>query len=124
MLRRLKTDRSIIADLPEKIEMHVLCNLTREQASLYQAVVDDMLDRLEKAKTGIERMGVISGSMMKLKQVCNHPAHFLGDGSRLDADRSGKLARLEEILEEITAAGERPWSSPSSPRWAPCSRPT
>ncbi|HEU5448639.1 MAG TPA: DEAD/DEAH box helicase [Acidimicrobiia bacterium] len=107
VLRRLKTDRSIIADLPEKIEMHVLCNLTREQASLYQAVVDDMLDRIEKAKSGIERMGVISGSMMKLKQVCNHPAHFLRDGSRLDAARSGKLARLEEILEEIFAAGER-----------------
>jgi len=107
VLRRLKTDRSIIADLPEKIEMHVLCNLTREQASLYQAVVDDMLERIEQAKTGIERMGVISGSMMKLKQVCNHPAHFLRDGSRLDAARSGKLARLEEILEEITAAGER-----------------
>ena len=107
VLRRLKTDRSIIADLPEKIEMHVLCNLTREQASLYQAVVDDMLDRIEKAKTGIARMGVISGSMMKLKQVCNHPAHFLRDGSRLDAARSGKLARLEEILEEITEAGER-----------------
>jgi SNF2 family DNA or RNA helicase len=107
VLRRLKTDRSIIADLPDKIEMHVLCNLTREQASLYRAVVDDMLDRIEKAKTGIERMGIISGSMMKLKQVCNHPAHFLGDGSRLDGDRSGKLARLEEVLEEITAAGER-----------------
>ncbi len=107
VLRRLKTDRSIIADLPEKIEMHVLCNLTREQASLYQAVVDDMLDRIEQAKTGIQRMGVISGSMMKLKQVCNHPAHFLRDGSRLDAARSGKLARLEEILEEITGAGER-----------------
>ena len=107
VLRRLKTDRSIIADLPDKIEMHVLCNLTREQASLYRAVVDDMLDRVDKAKTGIERMGIISGSMMKLKQVCNHPAHFLADGSRLDGDRSGKLARLEEVLEEITAAGER-----------------
>src|SRR5207245_687429 len=70
-------------------------------------VVDDMLERVEGAKTGIERMGVISGSMMKLKQVCNHPAHFLADGSRLDGGRSGKLARLEEILEEITAAGER-----------------
>jgi non-specific serine/threonine protein kinase len=107
VLRRLKTDRSIIADLPDKIEMHVLCNLTREQASLYRAVVDDMLDRIETSKTGIERMGIISGSMMKLKQVCNHPAHFLGDGSRLDGSRSGKLARLEEILEEVTSAGER-----------------
>jgi hypothetical protein len=107
VLRRLKTDRSIIADLPDKIEMHVLCNLTREQASLYRAVVDDMLDRVEQAKSGIERMGIISSSMMKLKQVCNHPAHFLADGSRLDGDRSGKLARLEEVLEEVTAAGER-----------------
>jgi SNF2 family DNA or RNA helicase len=107
VLRRLKTDRSIIADLPDKIEMHVLCNLTREQASLYRAVVDNMLDRVEQARSGIERMGIISGSMMKLKQVCNHPAHFLADGSRLDGDRSGKLARLEEVLEEVTAAGER-----------------
>ncbi|MGH8999109.1 MAG: DEAD/DEAH box helicase, partial [Acidimicrobiia bacterium] len=107
VLRRLKTDRSIIADLPDKVEMNVLCNLTREQASLYQAVVDEMLAKIEQAATGIERMGIISGSMMKLKQVCNHPAHFLGDGSRLGGARSGKLARLEETLEEITASGER-----------------
>ncbi|MGH9039322.1 MAG: DEAD/DEAH box helicase, partial [Acidimicrobiia bacterium] len=105
-LRRLKTDKAIIADLPDKIEMKVLTNLTREQASLYQAVVDDMLARIEAAGTGIERMGIISASMMKLKQVCNHPAHLLGDGSRL-AGRSGKLARLEEILEEVTGGGER-----------------
>ncbi len=107
VLRRLKTDRSIIADLPDKVEMNVLCNLTREQASLYQAVVDEMLAKIEQAATGIERMGIISGSMMKLKQVCNHPAHVLGDGSRLGGARSGKLARLEETLEEITASGER-----------------
>ena len=107
VLRRLKTDRSIIADLPDKVEMTVLCNLTREQASLYQAVVDEMLVRIGQATTGIERMGIISGSMMKLKQVCNHPAHFLADGSRLGGARSGKLARLEEILEEVTASGER-----------------
>ena len=107
VLRRLKTDRSIIADLPDKVEMNVLCNLTREQASLYQAVVDEMLAKIDEATTGIERMGIISGSMMKLKQVCNHPAHFLRDGSRLGGARSGKLARLEETLEEITASGER-----------------
>ena len=105
-LRRLKTDRAIITDLPDKIEMKVLTNLTREQASLYQAVVDDMLVRLETAEAGIERMGIISASMIKLKQVCNHPAHLLGDGSRLPG-RSGKLARLDELLEEITAGGER-----------------
>ncbi|MGH8993631.1 MAG: DEAD/DEAH box helicase, partial [Acidimicrobiia bacterium] len=107
VLRRLKTDRSIIADLPDKVEMKVFCNLTREQATLYQAVVDDMLARLEQAERGIERMGIISGAMMKLKQVCNHPAHFLADGSRLAGTRSGKLARLDEILEEITASDER-----------------
>ena len=105
-LRRLKTDKAIIADLPAKFEMKVLTNLTREQASLYQAVVDDMVARVDTAGTGIERMGIISASMIKLKQVCNHPAHLLGDGSRLPG-RSGKLARLEEILDEITASGER-----------------
>jgi hypothetical protein len=105
VLRRLKTDRGIISDLPEKLEMDVLCNLTREQASLYQAVVDDMLARIERSE-GIERRGLVLATMTRLKQVCNHPAHALRDGSRL-AGRSGKLARLEEILDEVLAAGER-----------------
>jgi hypothetical protein len=105
ILRRLKTDRSIISDLPEKLEMEVVCNLTGEQASLYQAVVDDMLGKIEDSE-GIERRGLVLATMTKLKQVCNHPAHLLGDGSRL-AGRSGKLARLEEILEEVLTAGER-----------------
>jgi len=105
VLRRLKTDRSIIADLPDKIEMKVYCNLTREQASLYQAVVDDMLARIDSSE-GIERRGLVLATLLKLKQVCNHPAHLLGDGSRLDG-RSGKLARLEEILEEALAEGDR-----------------
>jgi non-specific serine/threonine protein kinase len=105
ILRRLKTDRSIIADLPEKLEMEVVCNLTAEQASLYRAVVDDMLHKIEHSE-GIERRGLVLATMTKLKQVCNHPAHLLRDGSRLSG-RSGKLARLEEILEEVFAAGER-----------------
>ena len=105
LLRRLKTDRSIIADLPDKIEMKVYCNLTREQAALYQAVVDDMLERIESSE-GIERRGLVLATMMKLKQVCNHPAHLLADGSRLDG-RSGKLARLDETLEEALAEGDR-----------------
>ena len=105
ILRRLKTDRSIIADLPEKLEMDVLCNLTAEQASLYQAVLDDMLERIASTE-GIERRGLVLATMTKLKQVCNHPAQFLRDGTRL-AGRSGKLARLEEILEEVLAVGER-----------------
>jgi SNF2 family DNA or RNA helicase len=105
VLRRLKTDTSIITDLPAKIEMEVVCSLTREQASLYQAVVADMMDRIENTE-GIERRGLVLATMTKLKQVCNHPAQFLKDGSRL-AGRSGKLARVEETLEEVLASGEK-----------------
>jgi superfamily II DNA or RNA helicase len=106
ILRRLKTDKTIIADLPDKLEMKVWCNLTPEQASLYQATVDDMMEKIEAAEEGIERRGLVLATMAKLKQVCNHPAHLLGDGSRLDG-RSGKLARLEEIAEEVVAAGDK-----------------
>ena len=106
ILRRVKTDRSIISDLPDKIEMKVWCNLTPEQASLYQATVADMLARIESAEQDIERRGLVLATMAKLKQVCNHPAHLLGDGSRLPG-RSGKLARLEEIGDEIVAAGDK-----------------
>jgi non-specific serine/threonine protein kinase len=105
VLRRLKTDASIITDLPAKIEMEVVCSLTREQASLYQAVVADMMDRIDNTE-GIERRGLVLATMTKLKQVCNHPAQFLKDGSRL-AGRSGKLARVEETLEEVLASGEK-----------------
>jgi hypothetical protein len=106
ILRRLKTDKSIIADLPDKLEMKVWCNLTSEQASLYQATVDDMMERIEAAEPGIERRGLVLATMARLKQVCNHPAHLLADGSRLEG-RSGKLARLEEIGEEIAGAGDK-----------------
>ncbi|GAB3157166.1 DEAD/DEAH box helicase [Micromonospora sonneratiae] len=105
VLRRMKTDKSIISDLPEKLEMEVLCNLTAEQASLYQAVVDDMLARIDSSE-GIERRGLVLATMTKLKQVCNHPAQLLRDGSVLPG-RSGKLARLEEILDEVLAAREK-----------------
>ena len=104
ILRRLKTDTSIISDLPEKIEMRVDCHLTKEQATLYQAVVDEMLLKAAAA-TGIERSGVILGALMKLKQVCNHPAHLLKDRSTLPG-RSGKLQRLEEILDEALGEGD------------------
>ncbi|HXW46032.1 MAG TPA: DEAD/DEAH box helicase [Streptosporangiaceae bacterium] len=106
ILRRLKTDKTIIADLPDKLEMKVWCNLTPEQASLYQATVDDMMERIEAAEPGIERRGLVLATMARLKQVCNHPAHLLADGSRLDG-RSGKLARLEEIAEEIVTGGDK-----------------
>ena len=106
VLRRLKTDKSIISDLPDKQEMKVWCNLTQEQASLYAATVTDMLSRIEDAPDDISRRGLVLATMARLKQVCNHPAHLLGDGSRL-AGRSGKLARLEEICEEIVAEGDK-----------------
>jgi SNF2 family DNA or RNA helicase len=105
ILRRLKTDKTIISDLPDKLEMKIWCNLTPEQASLYQATVTDMLAKIEAAE-GIERRGLVLATMAKLKQACNHPAHLLGDGSRLDG-RSGKLARLEEICDEVMAVGEK-----------------
>jgi SNF2 family DNA or RNA helicase len=106
VLRRLKTDKSIISDLPEKQEIKVWCNLTQEQASLYQATVADMLSRIDEASDDITRRGLVLATMAKLKQVCNHPAHLLGDGSRLPG-RSGKLARLEEICEEVAADGDK-----------------
>lgn len=105
VLRRLKTDRSIIDDLPDKIETVEHCPLTREQASLYQAVVDDLLRKAEESE-GQERRGLVLAGIMKLKQVCNHPAHFLKDASTL-AGRSGKLLRVEELLDELLAAGDK-----------------
>ena len=104
ILRRLKTDPRVIQDLPDKLEMKVFCNLTKEQATLYQAVVKDTLQQIEAAE-GIQRRGLVLAMLMKLKQVCNHPAQFLGDHSALP-DRSGKLARLGEMLEEVIAAGD------------------
>jgi SNF2-related domain/SNF2 Helicase protein/Helicase conserved C-terminal domain len=105
ILRRLKTDRTIVPDLPEKMEMNELCTLTKEQVTLYQAVVDDMLRRIDEAD-GIARKGLVLTAMLRLKQVCNHPAQFLGDGSAL-AGRSGKLERAGEILDEVLDSGER-----------------
>jgi SNF2 family DNA or RNA helicase len=105
VLRRLKTDRSIIVDLPEKMEMKVFCNLTREQASLYQAVLDEAAREMESAE-GIRRKGVVLATLARLKQVCNHPAHLLADNSPLPG-RSGKLARLTEMLEEVLEEGDR-----------------
>jgi SNF2 family DNA or RNA helicase len=105
ILRRLKTDRSVLQDLPDKMEMKVYCNLTPEQASLYKSIVDDAGQALD-ATTGIQRKGVILAALTKLKQVCNHPAQFLGDDSPLPG-RSGKLARLTEMVEELLSEGDR-----------------
>ena len=105
LLRRLKSDPLILQDLPAKLEMKVICTLTREQASLYQAVVDEELRRIAEAE-GLERRGRVLALLMSLKQICNHPAHYLSDAGPL-ANRSGKLARLTEMLEEAVAAGDK-----------------
>jgi SNF2 family DNA or RNA helicase len=104
ILRRLKTDKAVIADLPEKLEMKVFCTLTREQASLYAAVVEEAMPGLESA-SGIQRKGLVLATLSKLKQVCNHPAQFFKDNSAIPG-RSGKLTRLVEMLEEVIEGGE------------------
>jgi len=105
LLRRVKTDPTIIDDLPEKIEIKQYYTLTSEQASLYQSVVEDMLEKIE-GSDGIERRGNVLAAMAKLKQICNHPAQLLHDRSAI-GQRSGKVIRLEEILEEILAEGDK-----------------
>ncbi|MEU9042408.1 MULTISPECIES: SNF2-related protein [unclassified Kitasatospora] len=105
VLRRLKSDPAVAADLPAKQEMTVWCNLTAEQAGLYQAVVADLLRRVEGIR-GVERRGTVLAAIGKLKQACNHPAQLLHDGSAL-GERSGKVARLAELLEEALAEGDR-----------------
>lgn len=104
VLRRLKSDPIISRDLPEKMEMRVFCNLTPEQAALYERTVTQTLGEIETA-TGIRRRGLILATLTKLKQICNHPAHFLADQSALD-DRSGKCERLIEMLEEVLDEGD------------------
>ncbi|SDE46680.1 DEAD/DEAH box helicase [Rhodococcus tukisamuensis] len=109
VLRRVKTDPEVISDLPEKFEMTVRANLTAEQAALYKAVLDDMMAKL-KDKEGVARKGAVLAALTRLKQVCNHPAHFLGDGSsvlRRGRHRSGKLGLVEDIVDSVLADGER-----------------
>ncbi len=104
ILRRHKSDATIIADLPAKQEYTVTCVLTREQATLYAAVLRDFDATLAQDES-LERRGKILAALSKLKQICNHPAQFAADNSPL-AGRSGKLARLEEMLEEVFEADE------------------
>ncbi len=109
ILRRLKTDRTIITDLPDKIETKVYCGLTKEQVTLYEAVVREALSAVEDEEshgTAIRRRGLVLAMLVKLKQICNHPALFVQDGSAL-AKRSGKLARVTELLEEIVSTADR-----------------
>src|SRR5207248_81337 len=101
ILRRLKTDKSIIADLPDKTEVKTFCPLIRKQAALYQQAVDDLADQLEEVD-GIKRRGIVLSFLMRLKQICNHPSQWLGDGTWVEED-SGKLTRLRDIAEVLGA---------------------
>ena len=105
ILRRLKSDRDIIQDLPDKQEMTVFCGLTGEQAALYQQVVEQSLAEIESAE-GLQRRGMILALLIKLKQICNHPAQYLKQAT-LEQHNSAKLLRLEEMLEEVLAEGDR-----------------
>jgi SNF2 family DNA or RNA helicase len=107
ILRRTKTDHDIIQDLPEKQEMTVFCGLTPEQAQLYQTLVQESLEAVEAAQ-GMQRRGIILATLVKLKQICNHPAQFLHeDALNPEVQRSGKLKRLQEMLEEVLDEGDR-----------------
>lgn len=105
VLRRTKNDPNVIRDLPAKNEMKVACTLTREQASLYQAVVDEKLRTIAESE-GMKRRGLVLALLSHLKQICNHPAQYLGESGPL-AGRSGKLMRLTEMLEEALSAGDK-----------------
>ncbi|MBD2570740.1 SNF2-related protein [Anabaena lutea] len=105
ILRRLKTDKDIIQDLPEKQEMTVFCGLSAEQGQLYQTLVDESLVEIESAE-GLQRRGMILALLMKLKQICNHPAQYLKLAT-LEKHNSAKLQRLEEMLEEVLAENDR-----------------
>jgi hypothetical protein len=105
ILRRLKTDKTVIADLPDKTEIQAFCQLSRKQAALYQDAVKDLAEQLAES-TGIQRKGLVLAFLMRFKQICNHPSHWLDDGAWNEAD-SGKWARLREIAEVIRAKQEK-----------------
>ena len=105
ILRRLKTDKRVIADLPDKTEVKAWCGLSRHQAALYGAVVRDLEDKLATAD-GMQRRGLVLAQLMRLKQVCNHPAQMLGHGT-YEAKHSGKFLRLAEICEELAQRQEK-----------------
>ena len=105
ILRRVKTDKNIIKDLPEKIEQKVYCQLTKEQATIYQAIVNETTEKLQSASSK-EKNAIFVTSLLRLKQACNHAAQALQDGSEFCASRSIKLERLVDMTKEIMANGE------------------
>ena len=105
ILRRMKTDKSIIADLPDKTEIKALCGLSRRQTALYRQAVEDLARSLEESG-GIQRKGIVLAMLMRLKQVCNHPSQWLNDNVWAEED-SGKWARLRAIAEVVAARQEK-----------------
>ncbi len=106
VLRRVKTDKKVIADLPDKSEVTAYCGLTRQQVTLYEKVVGELADAVKTAD-GMGRRGLVLASLLRLKQVCNHPSQLLGDGL-FDPSQSGKFARLHEIAAELADRQEKP----------------
>ena len=105
ILRRMKTDKSVIADLPDKTEVKAHCSLSRKQAALYGQTVSDLAQALEESD-GIQRKGIVLATLMRLKQICNHPSQWLNDGAWAEED-SGKWARLREIAEVVASRQEK-----------------
>ena len=105
ILRRLKTDKKVISDLPDKIEVTAFCQLSRKQAALYKQAVEELTEALDEAE-GIRRRGLVLSFLMRFKQICNHPSQWLGDGAWSEED-SGKWARLRDIVEVIAAKQEK-----------------
>ena len=122
VLRRGKADRTLVPDLPDKIEQVAWAGLTREQTVLYQHVVDQLL--LDASTTtGMKRQGLVLAALTRLKQICNHPAHALGDGSRLAGRSASSPATTSWSTSSSTSTSEHS-CSPSSARWASCSAST
>ncbi len=106
ILRRLKTDKTVISDLPDKIELNAFCGLSKRQAALYTQAVGELAKALDEGVEGMARKGLVLAFLMRFKQICNHPSQWLGDGGWAEAD-SGKLARLRELTEVIAAKQEK-----------------
>jgi len=106
LLRRLKTDKNVIRDLPDKTELTAFCGLTKKQAALYQQTVAELSRALEGAEEGMKRRGLVLASLLRLKQICNHPSQWLRDGD-FAPEASGKFARLSALCEEIAARQEK-----------------
>ncbi|CCH67491.1 Helicase, SNF2/RAD54 family [Richelia intracellularis HH01] len=104
ILRRLKTDQDIIKDLPKKQEVNVFCKLSFEQAQLYQQVVDSSFAEIKETE-GLKRQGMVLALLVKLKQICNHPGQYLKQKQITEPQLSGKLLRLQDLLEELLLQG-------------------